>query len=578
LFLPKWLTDYIIKHFEGLRLVSQWFSAGYGWSYRVVGRRLFVIVGVLICLWATLDYFVLGRSRNTEERTFDKVMRLRWNEPTASQEIVIVDIDEKSLSEMADEFGRWPWPREVFGDFIEKVNNLGARAIVFDIVFSDPDKFNLSSDARFNEALANAPNVFLPVIRLNAEADRQSKLKVSQIPGIQKLVEQPKDTTVGLVWPAFLPAALTNGNFGTVNLTPSPDGITRDYCLYTDESGYRLPSMALKVAEDVKDVKLEPKQTSIRINWRGRKSTYSQLSFSSVYSRLRRGDASIAALLENKILIIGTTAPALFDQKTVPIATIYPGVKIVANAIDNLISNDAVRQPPKWLSFILAVSFVALLCTLLTLGMRTKLLDKVFGAFQIIFLGVTLTFINYSCYYVDLSMPFYYGLTAYVIMRSYIMAGQQYLKGKGFFKLHLPKKGPFIVSLAHLLLAYRGEDRDKEFVQMQIAREMVRDVTLKTNVRVLVNERPMDMDGMFAKIFENRMFIMHILPGEVDAGEEDVWGHALVKRIQLQLDNNGCKVEVFLESISTRKGVKDAGQVYSAARGLLGQVLIQERN
>ena len=573
MFLPKWLSDYIDKKIEALSFVSRAISSGYGWSYRVVGRKLFVAVCIVICLWATLDFLVLKKSKATEERTFDRVMRMRWNEPKASTNIVIIDIDEKSLSEMAGEFGRWPWPRVVFGNFITQANQLGAKALVFDIVFSDPDKFNLKSDATFNAALENAPNVFLPVIRLNEDADRQSKLRASQIPGLQKFTEQPADKTIGLVWPAFLPAAVANGNFGMINLIPANDGITRDYRLFTNEGGYRLPSMALKVAEDVADVKTNLHQQQIRINWRGQKSGYTQIPFSELFAKLRSGDQSAKALVENKILIIGTTAPALFDQKAVPIASVYPGVKIVANAIDNLISGDSIRQLPSWLSYLIALLFVILLCTLLTLGVRPKLLDKVFGTFQLMFLGVTLAVINYSYYYVDLSMPFYYGLTAYAIMRTYILAGQQYAKGKGFFKLHLPKQGPFTVSVAHLLLSYCGEDQRKKFVQLQVARELIKDVTLNNSVRTLINERPMDMDGMFSKLFENRMFIMHIVPETSDAGSDNAWANELLSNIREKLERAASRVEVCLEAVCSEQGAPDNKAIYDVARRLLGRAL-----
>jgi adenylate cyclase len=50
-------------------------------------------------------------------------------------EVVIAVIDEKSL----DEIGRWPWPRSKIADMVRKISDDGAKAIVFDIGFSEPD-------------------------------------------------------------------------------------------------------------------------------------------------------------------------------------------------------------------------------------------------------------------------------------------------------------------------------------------------------------------------------------------------------------------------------------------------------
>lgn len=49
-------------------------------------------------------------------------------------EIVIIAIDEKSL----DEVGRWPWPRSVIADVVDKLTRAGAKVIGFDMVFSEP--------------------------------------------------------------------------------------------------------------------------------------------------------------------------------------------------------------------------------------------------------------------------------------------------------------------------------------------------------------------------------------------------------------------------------------------------------
>ena len=51
---------------------------------------------------------------------------------------VIVDIDEESLRKL----GQWPWPRTLVADMIMRLTKLGAAAIAFDIVFSEPDRLS----------------------------------------------------------------------------------------------------------------------------------------------------------------------------------------------------------------------------------------------------------------------------------------------------------------------------------------------------------------------------------------------------------------------------------------------------
>lgn len=54
----------------------------------------------------------------------------------ASDDVVIVAIDERSLEAL----GRWPWPRELHARLVEQLTLAGARAIVFDVLFPEPDR------------------------------------------------------------------------------------------------------------------------------------------------------------------------------------------------------------------------------------------------------------------------------------------------------------------------------------------------------------------------------------------------------------------------------------------------------
>ena len=72
--------------------------------------------------------------RFMELKALDLRMVSRGN-LSSGGETVIVAIDEKSLSEL----GRWPWPRTVMARLVDRLNAYGARAVGFDIVFSEPD-------------------------------------------------------------------------------------------------------------------------------------------------------------------------------------------------------------------------------------------------------------------------------------------------------------------------------------------------------------------------------------------------------------------------------------------------------
>src|SRR5512135_3179280 len=61
-------------------------------------------------------------------------------------DIVIVDIDDSSLARMEGVAGSWPWPRSVHGEMVEGIAREHPAAIVFDILFSEQDKYRPESD------------------------------------------------------------------------------------------------------------------------------------------------------------------------------------------------------------------------------------------------------------------------------------------------------------------------------------------------------------------------------------------------------------------------------------------------
>src|SRR5208282_3036652 len=66
---------------------------------------------------------------------FDEFMRLkpRSYEPVP---VRIVDIDDDSLARL----GQWPWPRTLMAKLVDRLSELGAGVIAFDIVFAEPDR------------------------------------------------------------------------------------------------------------------------------------------------------------------------------------------------------------------------------------------------------------------------------------------------------------------------------------------------------------------------------------------------------------------------------------------------------
>jgi adenylate cyclase len=57
-----------------------------------------------------------------------------------SGNIVIAGIEAKGI----EAYGRWPWPRSVFAQLLVRLKESGAKTIVFDLLFPEPEKNNVA--------------------------------------------------------------------------------------------------------------------------------------------------------------------------------------------------------------------------------------------------------------------------------------------------------------------------------------------------------------------------------------------------------------------------------------------------
>src|SRR5262249_7970806 len=157
------------------------------------------------------------------------MVRYRIVVPRPDPRIVIVDIDEASLASMAKDYGRWPWPRQVLGAFLEHLEAQRPRAVVFDILFSDPDVYNRDSDDYFDAVIPRPTNTFFPLLRLDEASDSLSQIRPAMIPGATPTPgASAADAPVAVVLP-HLPAIRQGGRLGFNNIYPDPDGIVREY-------------------------------------------------------------------------------------------------------------------------------------------------------------------------------------------------------------------------------------------------------------------------------------------------------------------------------------------------------------
>jgi adenylate cyclase len=295
----------------------------------------FLVAALLEPLWPELLAPI-------EYRATDHLVRLHAARHVADDDIVIVDIDESSLARMADEAGRWPWPRSVHGELIEAIARQRPKAIVFDIQFIDRDRYRPDADAYFNEVLRATPDVYLPQQFLAAGAD-DSVPSLDKLAGAMGVSLEALAGRLGLErldgdgsarLKLLLPGAIDPASWrlGAINYLEDSDDIGRSYLLHIDSEGWRVRSLPARVVEELGG--LLPEGDRVRLQWLdGGTRAFDYVSYADVN---RDPDGPTEGAFTDRIVVIGSTAGGLHDLRHTPVAGLHPAVEILATAIDNL--------------------------------------------------------------------------------------------------------------------------------------------------------------------------------------------------------------------------------------------------
>ncbi|HAJ71267.1 MAG TPA: molecular chaperone TorD, partial [Methylophilaceae bacterium] len=404
-------------------MLSQWLVK----LTRRLKNNFYIYLALLFTVLMLLDAGVFHIGQNMRDKSFDFMVKNRISQTQPDPDIVIVDINEASLAALSKEYGRWPWPRQVLGEFVENVQAQRPKAIVFDIVFSDADIYNPDSDAYFNEVIAGSDNTFFPILRLDASQDTLSKLKYSQILGLSAEENADQNATIAAILPHFS-GALKANRLGTHNVYPDSDGIVREYRIYHNDAGWHLPSLPLVVGQfsDNNATKIDsvPLPQNMLLNWRGKPFSYHYVSFSDVFTDLASQHKTRSQHeFTNKIVIIGSTAAGLFDIKPTAMDKQFPGVEVLATAIDNVKHRDYLKV---WRGKTPYILMSLLLIWATTFAFYFKVdrdkFNSIFTSSQIGLLILSYIGINITNTYIDLTGPILWAVALFGIAKIYALA------------------------------------------------------------------------------------------------------------------------------------------------------------
>ena len=316
------------------------------------------LIALVAVLLIALNSMWLDLFNTLDNRLSDFFVRQVAQKLSPDPDIVIVDIDEASLAAMQDTAGSWPWPRAVHGELLQGIARQQPRAIVFDILFSEPDRYRPESDQFFNEVLHDLHNVYFPMALL--EGNQALGVPLAELAKVITIPHAPgADPNARAI--LLPPQAIATGSWriGLINLTEDADGIARRYELRRDVSGWQLESLPAHVMRDLGYT--IPQQPYINLHWRGDSNTFKHISYGELYAdQSRQKPQRDPHELTGKIVVIGTTATGLHDIRATPVSSVYPGAGILATALDNLKNQRYLHAAPAYFSPLIAILLIIL--------------------------------------------------------------------------------------------------------------------------------------------------------------------------------------------------------------------------
>lgn len=390
--------------------------------------RFYLVLGVVLGLFVIADFSLKGVYGARGADVDDQLLDWRLSSPRPSSDILIVDIDERSIERVGREQGRWPWTRAVLAEALANISEAGPKAILLNVHVSERDMRDPAGDEALAEVAADYDRIVFPFIRLSPENDPVSQLEAASIPGARPLGEVASGpSTVAAVMPMF---ASLQRNTGASNLMTDSDGIVRRYQYWLPAGTHYLPSTVASVVRLAGgDVAPSEEQFS-KLNWRNKKGDYTRISFAELYDDMRGSETFDWRRFEGKIVIIGASAPGISTIKPTAVARTVDDNAIIATAIDDALSGTALRVTSPLFGVVVALVMLALLSRAFLVRADQGMITRVFTIGQTALVVVTFFSLSYSNFVIDLTLPFKVGLAYFAIAKTYY--GAQHATELGF--------------------------------------------------------------------------------------------------------------------------------------------------
>jgi len=306
------------------------------------------LLGVILAVVTGLGLHTFRFGRGLTNASYDLLLVARGDRMT--DQAVIVYLDDVSYQKLNQPLNT-PWDRALHAKLIDRLSTAGAKAIVFDILFSDPEPANPAADQQMADAMRRNGRVVLAADNVPDGPDRKRT-----IPPFDLFLDQA-------------------AGIGSVETIPGSDLIIR---LHTPRSDNPLSSLAWATAETIGLPLTKKSGAEDRERWMNYYGRPGLLPSCSYYQAL---DPTMVPdeFFHDKVVFVGNHIISKFaserkDEYPSPFSrwlgeeSFASGVEIQASAFLNLLRGDWLERfspaVESWIMAGLGVSFgiILVLC------------------------------------------------------------------------------------------------------------------------------------------------------------------------------------------------------------------------
>ena len=296
------------------------------------------LIGALLSVFMGLAVHQNPWSRALENASYNLLFLPRPIAPV--DDAVIVYLDEESHKELDQRFNQ-AWDRQLHARLVEQLTAAGAKAVVFDIVFSDPGPAS-AADERFAAAIKANGRVVLAADVVATAYGVGGVAAKSVTPPLEKFSE-------------------VAGAIGSAEMMPDADLIIRRHLPASEDD--LLPSLSWAAAEMLKLPATLPESSRFRSRWvdyYGPPSTIPNVSYYRALNETNRATNRF----RDKVVFVGARTFTKFagerkDEYRTPYSSWFPehpfmaGVEIQATLLLNLLTEGWLTRLPlaqeRWL-------------------------------------------------------------------------------------------------------------------------------------------------------------------------------------------------------------------------------------